>query len=805
MAGGKSIPIWVDRFEPKDGRDNEAFLAFQKIAMVSTHNAGRSDAAYLNFSAEVVDRMKDPPFFCTSQCEGDLYSTASEYAGQLYDAMYAYGRSLNATLTANSSSLGDGLALLNHIAMKFDGMSGVVEIGKSGTRYSSFYMNALTKNGDSEAVSVVFVKGDNTSYTPFYDDESLLWFTRGGRQPPAVPRCGFQAEQCPPAFLTMYLVYVVMAAVIVVICVVLCVTGIAFAIVNKRAENARLNQLWQISFDSLGTIGKKEKAQSFRSLQSSNSSDAVIIEGQTETRNYIFFTYEKEPVAALKHDCKIHFVNEDASAFRKMRQIENNNLNRFIGICMDSPKMMSVWRYCSRGSINDVVTKGSVTMDYFFIICLLRDIANGLHFIHNSFLQQHGYLTSQCCLVDDRWQVKVSDYGVAKLRAVEKRAKQDLLWTAPEILRAANGAVSKEGDIYSFGIICAEVVTRSGPWDLDNRKENPEEIIYMVKKGGHNAARPPLDVAPGEQINPALIHLIRDCWAERASERPPIEVVKSTMSGMNNNSRHNLMDHVFDMLETYASTLEDEVAERTKELIEEKKKSDLLLYRMLPRQIADKLKLGQSVDPELYDSATVFFSDVVSFTTIAAKGTPLQVVNLLNNLYTTFDGIIDEHDVYKVETIGDAYLCVSGLPKRNGNEHVKEICSMSLSFIKCLEDFRIPYLPGEKLSLRIGLHTGSVVAGVVGLSMPRYCLFGDTVNTASRMESNGKPGMIHLSADANSSIQEFGGYETERRGEVLIKGKGVMETYWLIGAAESNSLISRKQLSKTDKTTTPLQ
>ncbi|VDO68652.1 unnamed protein product [Heligmosomoides polygyrus] len=181
------------------------------------------------------------------------------------------------------------------------------------------------------------------------------------------------------------------------------------------------------------------------------------------------------------------------------------------------------------------------------------------------------------------------------------------------------------------------------------------------------------------------------------------------------------------------------------------------------------------------------------------------VVNLLNNLYTTFDGIIDEHDVYKVETIGDAYLCVSGLPKRNGNEHVKEICSMSLSFIKCLEDFRIPYLPGEKLSLRIGLHTGSVVAGVVGLSMPRYCLFGDTVNTASRMESNGKPGMIHLSADANSSIQEFGGYETERRGEVLIKGKGVMETYWLIGAAESNSLISRKQLSKTDKTTTPLQ
>ncbi|EYC43704.1 hypothetical protein Y032_0483g2292 [Ancylostoma ceylanicum] len=156
------------------------------------------------------------------------------------------------------------------------------------------------------------------------------------------------------------------------------------------------------------------------------------------------------------------------------------------------------------------------------------------------------------------------------------------------------------------------------------------------------------------------------------------------------------------------------------------------------REAADRLKLGQSVEPETFESVTVFFSDVVSFTTIAGKGTPLQVVNLLNELYTIFDSIIDKHDVYKVETIGDAYLCVSGLPNRNGHEHVKEISSMSLGFMKSLKEFHIPYLPKENLNLRIGFHTGSVVAGVVGLSMPRYCLFGDTVNTASRMESNGK-------------------------------------------------------------------
>ncbi|VDK72727.1 unnamed protein product [Cylicostephanus goldi] len=153
---------------------------------------------------------------------------------------------------------------------------------------------------------------------------------------------------------------------------------------------------------------------------------------------------------------------------------------------------------------------------------------------------------------------------------------------------------------------------------------------------------------------------------------------------------------------------------------------------------------------------------------------------------------------FQVETIGDGYLCVSGLPHRNGQEHVKEICSMSLAFMKSLTNFKIPHLPQERINLRIGAHTGSVVAGVVGLTMPRYCLFGDTVNTASRMESNGKPGMIHLSADANNLLQIVGGFTTETRGEVIIKGKGVMETFWLLGNAEGlirapNSYVIRKE------------
>ncbi|XP_072015891.1 retinal guanylyl cyclase 1-like [Amphiura filiformis] len=222
---------------------------------------------------------------------------------------------------------------------------------------------------------------------------------------------------------------------------------------------------------------------------------------------------------------------------------------------------------------------------------------------------------------------------------------------------------------------------------------------------------------------------------------------------------------------------------KTRELEEERERSDRLLHQMLPPTIALELKSSGTVNAEFYQEVTIFFSDVVNFTLMCAESTPMQVVDMLNRLYQSLDCLIEQFDAYKIETIGDAYMVASGIPRRNGNQHAAEIAFMSLAIRNLLHRLKIPHIPEKHYVLRIGIHTGPCAAGVVGKIMPRYCLFGDTVNTASRMESTSEAYKIHISEVTQKALE---GHEnfldrfiTKPRGKVAIKGKGVMSTYWL--------------------------
>lgn len=243
----------------------------------------------------------------------------------------------------------------------------------------------------------------------------------------------------------------------------------------------------------------------------------------------------------------------------------------------------------------------------------------------------------------------------------------------------------------------------------------------------------------------------------------------------------NILDNLLSRMEQYANNLEELVNQRTEQYLEEKRKTEDLLYSMLPKSVAGQLIRNETVTAESYEMVSIYFSDIVGFTALSAESTPMQVIELLNRLYTTFDSIIESFDVYKVETIGDAYMVCSGLPQRNGNIHIREIARMSLAFLSAIFEFEIPHKPDKRVELRIGIHSGPVCAGVVGLKMPRYCLFGDTVNTASRMESNGLPLKIHMSEQSVDVLRTFQKFIISKRGLVSMKGKGYQTTYWLHG------------------------
>ncbi|XP_059469153.1 uncharacterized protein LOC132192927 [Neocloeon triangulifer] len=233
-------------------------------------------------------------------------------------------------------------------------------------------------------------------------------------------------------------------------------------------------------------------------------------------------------------------------------------------------------------------------------------------------------------------------------------------------------------------------------------------------------------------------------------------------------------------IQAFASTL----VQRTVQLQREKHKGDTLLHQMLPKQVVKHLKQHRQVPAESFEAVTIYFSDIVGFTQISAESSPMEVVAMLNALYRLFDSRIEKYDVYKVETIGDAYMVVSGLPQRNGGRHAGEIATMSLDLLGALNRFAIPHRPAQFFSVRIGINTGPVVAGVVGTKMPRYCLFGDTVNTASRMESTGDPMKIQISQSTKDALDALSGYEMEYRGQISVKGKGEQSTYWLHGRVD---------------------
>jgi class 3 adenylate cyclase len=237
-------------------------------------------------------------------------------------------------------------------------------------------------------------------------------------------------------------------------------------------------------------------------------------------------------------------------------------------------------------------------------------------------------------------------------------------------------------------------------------------------------------------------------------------------------------------------------------LVSEKQQD--LLSSVMPNEIVERLMKGEQNIADAHDDASVMFLDLVSFTDLSSSVPPAHLIHLLNAVFSTCDDVVQEHGLTKIKTIGDSYMAVSGLPHAQ-EDHAQRMANAAMDMMSRLRDLKV-HMPAElgdtswvdnmdDLSVRIGLHCGAVVAGVIGRHRAQYDVWGDTVNTASRMESTGQPDRIHISEDfamtlADGAAPEIDGtdivirkapYQMRLRGTTTIKGKGDMKTFWLEG------------------------
>ncbi len=463
---------------------------------------------------------------------------------------------------------------------------------------------------------------------------------------------------------------------------------------------------------------------------------------------------------------------------QKMRGLEHEYVNSFIGICNEPPNVCVLMSYASRGRLYDMIADDDISLTKDFKVSFTLDIVCGMWYLHQSPVEVHGFLRSTKCVIDNRWTCKITGHGVKNLIYQSDNDVVDptkLFWTAPELLDSIDISTpqAQKGDVYSFAIIAQEIFMKDTPYGANDPELSPQDIIELVQTGCDPPFRP---FIPAGTCNDTWLQLIQSCWNQDANKRPSFYDI---LYSLNHYQTVHLVDSMIKRLDRHAQHLEDKVELRTTELNEEKVKVDILLNEFLPPSVAAKLSAGVNVQPEAFDNVTIFISDIVGFTNISFQSSPLQIVQMLNSVYSMFDYLVRKFDVHKFATIGDAYMVASGVPIINGNKHAAEICHMAVALLKAIHSLPIEHLPTEHLRIRIGIHSGPCVAGVAGIKMPQYLLFGDALDIAARMESRGEAMKIHISETTVLLITETNMFRVEKRGCCHIKGAQNLVTYWL--------------------------
>ncbi len=341
----------------------------------------------------------------------------------------------------------------------------------------------------------------------------------------------------------------------------------------------------------------------------------------------------------------------------------------------------------------------------------------------------------------------------------------ELAESGEEAISLINELIKEDNDI--LVVISDQVMPGIKGHELLARVHDITPATYTVLLTGHSDVE-----AVTLAVNHAnLYRYIAKPWEGNDLILTVKEAIRGFYQGQQLEEQNKLLDR-------HNKELELQVAERTKQLQAEKKKSDQLLLNVLPNEIATELKEKGEATPRHYEMVTILFTDFQEFTKLAAEASPQELIHTLNECYSAFDDIIDRHNIEKIKTIGDAYMCAGGLPSENTTNAI-DMVDAACEIMQWVTTWNAKRVARglNSWDVRIGIHTGKLIAGVIGKKKFAYDVWGDAVNTAARMESSGEAGKVNVSQATYDYIKDK--YPCTYRGKIQAKGKGEIDMYFV--------------------------
>ncbi|CAJ1963247.1 unnamed protein product [Cylindrotheca closterium] len=505
---------------------------------------------------------------------------------------------------------------------------------------------------------------------------------------------------------------------------------------------------------SLAKIGIDEDIADSDRKRSTDSIKSLDLEiGATHGKPRTSKTMMKTQGFTHSRKAKQLFMDE----MRVLSTLRHPNITTMMGAVIDGSEPMLVMEFMEHGSLYEVLQNPTIALESDLTLHIIQDIAQGTRFLHSSNPPViHGDLKSGNILIDSKFRAKLADFGMAKrCRSMSSGTPP---WMAPEVLSGKSSNTTKS-DMYSIGVIINEVVSGKEPYHATT---DPLHVIVNGVTDPKVNRRPEIPSFCPVKVKKLIMFL----WHADPKLRPTVTEL--------NNRLNDLGDQAF------AACAPKAALHRPREVPTGGR--DDFLYQAFPRHIADVLRSGGKVEPEPHNDVSICFSDIVGFTTIASKLDPLKVSSLLDRLYLKFDEVTRKYDLFKVETVGDAYMCAGNLANDQHEDHVRRIALFATGICKAASETLIdeddPSVGYTKI--RVGFHCGPVVSNVVGSLNPRYGVFGDTVNVAARMETTSTAGRVHCSGEcAKRLIDDAPDLLVKSRGATEVKGRGRMMTYWV--------------------------